>query len=193
MVSGLPEWLLTELNAIEDVKLRNRLAAGLQIAIYETVRDLLDKLSAVRHLMLYFNTYADWDTVLDSIRQMMRADAVQVVRFQEVNKLAFHLLPHEQTIEDDFIVLLAEGRAIDERHSGVRARLGALLAINNDLLGMLLLIRNRDEPFTDYDRTVLANLASEMAVAINSLDLYSLLQDQAEYLSALVKSTYKGS
>jgi len=79
MVSGLPEWLLTELNAIEDVKLRNRLAAGLQIAIYETVRDLLDKLSAVRHLMLYFNTYADWDTVLDSIRDMMRADAVQVV------------------------------------------------------------------------------------------------------------------
>jgi hypothetical protein len=57
MVAGLPEWLLTELNAIEDVKLRNRLAAGLQIAIYETVRDLLGKLSAVRHLMLYFNTY----------------------------------------------------------------------------------------------------------------------------------------
>src|SRR5260221_1608136 len=143
--------------------------------------------------MLYFNTYADWDTVLDSIRDMMRADAVQVVRFQDANTLIFHLSPHEQTIEDDFIALLNEKRSIDERQSGVRARLGALLAINNDLLGMLVLIRNRDEPFTDYDRTVLANLASEMAVAINSLDLYSLLQDQAEYLSTLVKNTYKSS
>lgn len=192
MSHGLPEWLNAELSVIDDETLRVRLSSGIEFAMYQSVRDLLERFAAIRHLLLYFNTHADWGAVLGAIRDIMHVDAVQVVQIKEAGNLVYHSLPLDLPVQEDYPALLSEAMIIDDQQPDGTVRLGALLAVNDDLIGMLVLFRNGGEIFNAYDRAVLSNVASEMAIALNNVDMYQMLADQAEQLAALVRGSFRG-
>src|SRR5215475_3535223 len=192
MSHGLPEWLNAELAGIEDETLRVRLSSGIEFAMYQAVRDLLERFAAIRHLLLYFNTHADWGAVLGAIRDIMRVDAVQVVQINGAGSLVYHSLPFDLPVHEDYAALLSEATIIDDQQQDGTVRLGALLAVNDDLIGMLVLFRKGGEIFSAYDRAVLSNVASEMAIALNNVDMYQMLADQAEQLAALVRGSFRG-
>jgi len=192
MAHRLPEWLKTDLLAVEDESLRVRLASEIELAMYQGVRDLLERFAAIRHLLLYFNTHADWGAVLGAIRDIMRVDAVQVIQLRDGKNLVYHSLPIDLPIHEDYLALLSEAAIIDDQQEDGTVRLGALLAVNDDLIGMLVLFRKGGEIFTAYDRAVLSNVASEMAIALNNVDMYQMLADQAEQLAALVRGSLRG-
>jgi GAF domain-containing protein len=151
------------------------------------VRDTLDRLTRIRHLVLYFNTKADWETTLAVIRESLHADAVQVVCLEGLDSLSYHLLPADQIVDEDFDRLLHDGLTVDDHTPEGRVRLGLLMAINDDLLGVLMVIRNNGKSFNEYDRLLLANFADEMAIALYNIELYTLLREQADHLANIIR------
>jgi GAF domain-containing protein len=186
------EQLLADLETIGDDITRHRLFAAIQSALIESVRSILEQFSEFRHILLYFNTQADWDAVLRVIRDTVRASAIQVVCLEGLDKLSYHMLPAEQSIDEDFASLLHDGLTIDDQSPDGMVRLGMLLAVNDDLLGILMVVRHNGEPFSDYERILLTNFADELAIALHNLELYGLLTDQANRLAEMVKRTRPG-
>src|SRR5438034_843609 len=135
------EQLKANLEAIGDGNTRDRLSAAIQSALTDSVRKILEQFTEFRHILLYFNTQADWDAVLRVIRDAVHADAIQVVCLEGLDDLSYHLLPSKQDIDEDFASLLHDGLVIDDQSAAGRVRLGMLLAVNDDLLGILMVIR----------------------------------------------------
>ncbi len=187
MDTGLAEQLQASLAAIDDDTTREQLADAIQLVLTESVRDILEQLSALRHILLYFNTKADWDGVLQVILRAVNADAIQVVCLEGLDHLSYHLLPPDQSVHEDFASLLHDGLTLDDHSPDGQVRLAKLLAVNDDLLGILMVIRHNAVPFNDYDRILLTNFADELAIALHNLELYGLLTDQANRLARMVR------
>jgi len=187
MHNALPSWLLAKFETIQDDSTRAQLLQAVQQALTDSVRDTLDRMTRIRHLVLYFNTKADWDTTLEVIRESLHADAVQVVCLEGLDSLSYHLLPADQIVDEDFDRLLHDGLTVDDQTPDGRARLGLLMAVNDDLLGVVMVIRNNGKPFNEYDRLLLANFADEMAIALYNIELYTLLREQADHLANIIR------
>ncbi len=181
------EQLKADLQAIDDEDTRQRLSAAIQTTLLNSVRSILEQLTAFRHILLYFNTHADWDAVLRSIRDAVNADAIQIVCLEGLDHLSYHLLPPDQSIDEDFASLLHDGLTIDDQTPDGRVRLGMLLAVNDDLLGILMVVRHNGGPFSDFERILLSNFADELAIALHNLELYSLISEQANRLARMIK------
>jgi len=181
------EQLKADLEAIDDDDTRDRLTAAFHSALIESVRNILEQFTAFRHILLYFNTHADWDAVLRAVRDAVNADAIQIVCLEGLDHLSYHLLPPDQSIDEDFASLLHDGLSIDDQTPDGRVRLGRLLAVNNDLLGILMVVRDGGEPFSDFERILLSNFADELAIALHNLELYSLISEQANRLARMIK------
>ncbi len=187
MDNAFPTWLLAEFESIGDDFTRAHLLQAVQQALTDSARTTLDQLAQIRHLVLYFNTKADWTTTLEVIRDALHAAAVQVVCLEGLDTLSYHLLPADQTVDEDFDRLLHDGLTVDDQTPDGRVRLGLLMAINDDLLGVVMVIRHNGEPFNEYDRLLLANFADEMAIALYNIELYTLLREQADHLADLIR------
>ncbi len=182
------EQLKATLAAIDDGT-RDRLYAAIQSALTDSVRRILEQFTEFRHILLYFNTQADWDAVLRVIRDAVQADAIQVVCLEGLDDMSYHLLPSDQVIDEDFASLLHDGLVIDDQLPNDRVRLGVLLAVNDDLLGILMVIRYNGQPFSDFERILLTNFADELAIALHNLALYGLISEQANRLANMVKQS----
>jgi GAF domain-containing protein len=177
----LPEHLQAEWDAASD-ELRQHLSATLT----ESIGGVLEQFKTFRHVLLYFNTRADWDAILRIIHDTVRADAIQVVALEGLDDLSYHLLPPDQQVDEDVTNLLHDGLAIDDQSPDGVARLGMLLAVNDDLLGVILVMRYNGEAFSAYDRLLLANFADELAIALHNLELYGLIREQANRLADMI-------
>jgi GAF domain-containing protein len=178
----LPEHLQAEWDAASDA-LRQHLSAMLT----ESIGDILEQFKTFRHVLLYFNTRADWDAILRIIHDTVRADAIQVVALEGLDDLSYHLLPPDQQVDEDVTNLLHDGLAIDDQSLDGVVRLGMLLAVNDDLLGVILVARHNGEAFSEYDRLLLANFADELAIALHNLELYGLIREQANRLANMIQ------
>ena len=69
---------------------------------------------------------------------------------------------------------------------GYERALAVLLEINDDILGIMLLLSNGQEGFTEPQVRLALAAANQVAAAINNSDLYYLIRDQAERLGMLV-------
>ena len=186
MQTSLQERLQSELDSASD-DLRRRLSTAMQTAMMESMRSILEQFKAFRHLLLYFNTRADWNSILQIIRDTLRADAIQVIALEGLDDLDYHMLPPDQPIDDDAANLLHDGLTIDDHTPEGVVRLGTLLAVNDDLLGVILVVRNSGEAFNEYERMLLANFADELAIALHNLELYGLIREQANRLSTMIQ------
>jgi GAF domain-containing protein len=186
------EQLNANLKAIDDDETRDRLSAAIQLALTESVRSILEQFSEFRHILLYFNTHADWDAVLRIVRDAVHAAAIQIVCLEGLDDLSYHLLPSEQAIDEDFASLLHDGLTIDDQSADGWVRLGMLLAVNDDLLGILMVMRDTGVPFNDFERILLTNFADELAIALHNLALYGLISEQANRLARMVKQGENG-
>jgi|GEM_PF-6022882 GAF domain-containing protein len=178
----LPEHLQAEWDAASD-ELRQHLSAMLT----DSIGDILEQFKTFRHVLLYFNTLADWDAILRIIHDTLRADAIQVVALEGLDDLSYHLLPPDQQVDEDVTNLLHDGLAIDDQSPDGVVRLGMLLAVNDDLLGVILVVRHNGEAFSEYDRLLLANFADELAIALHNLELYGLIREQANRLADMIQ------
>jgi GAF domain-containing protein len=178
--------LRAELEKIIAGEVSDDLMATVQDVLTGSVRALLDQLAAVRHLLLYFNTQADWNGVLEVIRNTVSVDAVQVVCLEGLDDLSYHLLPPDQSIDEDFASLLHDGLTVDDQTPGGASRLGVLLSVNEDLLGILMVVRHNGAPFSDFDRVLLHHFADEIAITLHNLELYGLIREQADRLATLL-------
>jgi GAF domain-containing protein len=178
----LPEHLQAEWDAASD-ELRQHLSATLT----ESIGGVLEQFKTFRHVLLYFNTRADWDAILRIIHDTVRADAIQVVALEGLDDLSYHLLPPDQQVDEDVTNLLHDGLAIDDQSPDGVVRLGMLLAVNDDLLGVILVVRHNGEAFSEYDRLLLANFADELAIALHNLELYGLIREQANRLADMIQ------
>jgi len=183
------EQLKANLEAIDDDNIRDRLSTSIEIALTDSVRSILEQFTEFRHILLYFNTQPDWNAVLRVIRGAVHADAIQIVCLEGLDDLSYHLLPSDQVIDEDFASLLHDGLAIDDQSADGHVRLGMLLAVNDDLLGILMVIRYNGLPFSDFERIVLTNFADELAISLHHLALYGLITEQANRLAKMVKQS----
>jgi transcriptional regulator with GAF, ATPase, and Fis domain len=186
MRAEFDERLRAELGKIIDGEANDDLMAAVRDALTGSVRTILDQLTTVRHLLMYFNTQADWNGVLGVIRDMVNADAVQVVCLEGLDDLSYHLLPSDQAVDEDFASLLHDGLTVDDQTPDGATRLGILLSVNEDLLGILMVMRNKGEPFSDFDRVLLHHFADEIAITLHNLQLYGLIREQADRLANLL-------
>jgi PAS domain S-box-containing protein len=67
-----------------------------------------------------------------------------------------------------------------------RSALAVLLEINDDILGVMILLSQEQEVFTQAHVRLALAAANQVAAAINNSDLYYLIRDQAERLGMLV-------
>ena len=103
----LPDRLQVELDAANE-ELRRRLSVALRTAVTDSIRGVLDQFKAFRHLLLYFNTRADWNAILQIIHDTLQVDAIQVVALEGLDDLSYHLLPPDQPIDEDVAGLLLD-------------------------------------------------------------------------------------
>ena len=183
---SLPEHLQSEWDTASD-DLRRHLSDALQTALTDSIRDVLEQFKTFRHILLYFNTRADWDAILQIIHNTLRVDTIQVVALEGLDDLSYHLLPPEQPVDEDVANLLHDGLAIDDHSADGVVRLGLLLAVNDDLLGVIMVSRHNGEAFNQYDRLLLANFADELAIALHNLELYGLIREQANRLADMIQ------
>ncbi len=71
---------------------------------------------------------------------------------------------------------------------GYRSALAVLLEINDDILGVMILLSREQGVFTPAHVRLALAAANQVAAAINNSDLYYLIRDQAERLGMLVLS-----
>jgi GAF domain-containing protein len=176
--------------ALEET--RSRLSGVIQMAMTEALREMLNQFMAFRRLLLYFNSEPDWDATLQLILDAVGADAIQVVCLEGLEHLSHHVLPADQPIDDELDQLLHEGLTIDDVSKDV-ARLGVLLAVNDDLLGALLVTRSGGERFSEYERLLLTNFADELAITLYNIELHHLLEDQADRLASTIQQLRSGN
>lgn len=69
---------------------------------------------------------------------------------------------------------------------GYRSALAVLLEINDDILGVMILLSREQGVFTPAHVRLALAAANQVAAAINNSDLYYLIRDQAERLGMLV-------
>ena len=69
---------------------------------------------------------------------------------------------------------------------GFQSALAVLLEINDDILGVLILLAREQDVFTTAHVRLALAAANQIAAAINNSDLYYLIRDQAERLGMLV-------
>jgi GAF domain-containing protein len=186
MRAELDERLRAELEKTIGGEANDDLMAAVQGVLAESVRTILDQLTTVRHVLLYFNTQADWNAVLEVIRDTVNVDAVQVVCLEGLDDLSYHLLPPDQSIDEDFASLLHDGLTVDDQTPKGITRLGILLSVNEDLLGILMVMRNNGQPFSEFDRVLLYHFADEIAITLHNLELYGLIREQADRLANLL-------
>lgn len=67
-----------------------------------------------------------------------------------------------------------------------QSALAVLLEINDDILGVMILLSEEQEVFTQAHVRLAVAAANQVAAAINNSDLYYLIRDQAERLGMLV-------
>jgi PAS domain S-box-containing protein len=67
-----------------------------------------------------------------------------------------------------------------------RSALAVLLEINDDILGVMILLSREQQVFTQAHVRLALAAANQVAAAINNSDLYYLIRDQAERLGMLV-------
>ncbi len=181
--------LQAELGRILGSKADEDLVAAVHAAVTESVCSVLNQLATIRHLLMYFNTAPDWNAVLEVIQDTLHVDAVQVGCMDSLNNLQYHMLPPDQPIDEDFTSLLHSGLMIDDpTPEGMIHRLGTLLSVEDDLLGIMVVIRINGAPFSDFERIVLNYFADEIATTLHHLDLYGLVRQQADRLAGLLKS-----
>jgi hypothetical protein len=188
----LPENINNTLDtALEET--RARLSEVIQMAMTEALREMLNKFMAFRRLLLYFNSDPDWDATLQLILDALRADTIQVVCLEALENLNHHVLPANQPIDDELGQLLHDGLTIDDVSADGAVRLGVLLAVNDDLLGALLITRGDSERFSEYERLLLTNFADELAITLYNIELHHLLEDQADRLATTIQQLRSGA
>jgi transcriptional regulator with GAF, ATPase, and Fis domain len=187
----LPENIHNTLDtALEET--RTRLSEVIQMAMTEALREMLNQFMAFRRLLLYFNSEPDWDATLQLILDTIRADAIQVVCLEGLENLSHHNLPADHPIDDELSELLHERLTIDDVSAQGMVRLGVLLAVNDDLLGALMVTRGNGERFSEYERLLLSNFADELAITLYNIELHHLLEDQADRLASTIQQLRSG-
>jgi PAS domain S-box-containing protein len=68
-----------------------------------------------------------------------------------------------------------------------RSSLAVLLETNDDPQGVMVLLNEKTQAFTEVQLKLVLAAASQVAAAINNADLYHLIRDQAERLGTLVR------
>jgi GAF domain-containing protein len=187
----LPEHINNTLDtALEDT--RARLGGVIQMAITDALREMLTQFMAFRRLLLYFNSEPDWDATLQLILDAIRAETIQVVCLEGLENLSHHVLPADHAIEEALHQLLHDDLTIDDISANGVVRLGVLLAVNNDLLGALMVTRSSGERFSEYERLLLTNFADELAITLYNIELHHLLEDQADRLATTIQQLRSG-
>lgn len=187
----LPEHIHVTLDmALEET--HTRLSEVIQMAMTEALREMLNEFKAFRRLLLYFNSEPDWDATLQLILDAIHTDAIQVVCLEGLENLSYHILPADHPIDDELSQLLHEGLTIDDVSANGVVRLGVLLAVNDDLLGALMVIRSKSERFSEYERLLLTNFADELAITLYNIELHHLLEDQADRLASTIQQLRSG-
>ncbi len=92
----------------------------------------------------------------------------------------------ERTILVDDLLANQHWNASLPGAEGYRSALAVLLEINDDILGVMILLSREQEVFTTAHVRLALAAANQVAAAINNSDLYYLIRDQAERLGVLV-------
>jgi hypothetical protein len=184
-MSNQDEWQ-ARLTALGDT-LGQDLITAVEPVITASIKHILDQLSALRRLLLYFNSQPDWAGILKIVLDTLGADAAQAVVVEGLDGLSYYMLPDGQQLDEDFARLLHDGLTIDDHLPNGAVRLGVLMAVNEDLLGILMIMRYNGQPFTDYERMLLTTFADELGMTLHSLALYKLLREQADRLAGMVR------
>jgi GAF domain-containing protein len=163
------------------------------MAMTAALREMLNQFMAFRRLLLYFNSEPDWDATLQLILDAVQADTIQVVCLEGLEHLSHHVMPADQPIDDELDELLHERLTIDDVSAKGEARLGVLLAVNDDLLGALMVTRSNGERFSEYERLLLTNFADELAITLYNIELHHLLEDQADRLASTIQQLRSGN
>lgn len=74
-----------------------------------------------------------------------------------------------------------------------RSALAVLLEMNEDPVGVMVLLSSRKDTFNEDHLKLLVPAANQVAAAINSADLYQLIRDQAERLGTLLRTEQEAS
>jgi PAS domain S-box-containing protein len=93
--------------------------------------------------------------------------------------------------QDERIVVFNDLAQAPVAQSGAeewRSALAVLLEINDDIHGVMILLGNQTNIFTQPHVKLVVAAANQVAAAINNSDLYYLIRDQAERLGMLVLS-----
>ncbi|MAS32469.1 MAG: hypothetical protein CL610_00595 [Anaerolineaceae bacterium] len=120
------------------------------------------------------------DLQLDEIDQyyMHPATALATALIQEQGT--------ERTIVVDDLPANVHWDATEPDAAGYHSALAVLLEINDDILGVMILLSREQNVFTQAHVRLALAAANQVAAAINNSDLYYLIRDQAERLGVLV-------